>query len=491
TSSATVTIAIGTNPGGGTLSGTTSVAAVAGVATFSNLSINLPGTGYTLSATSTGLTSATSSAFDIILPPLSITLYKQICASYGDVPANDAYDNLDATGGHAGELNRAHQTAITDPNVDLVCASYAGWSFNFYHSQSDANNGNVARTVTTAGAGGSITVSLDQADVIRARYGGGVWIDEALAPTVAGFGSIRCWTDILNGDNLENVQYVPNDVPQVYCIAYNVNTPALTLTKTADPGSTFSKVNDQINYTYTVKNTGPVTLSGPFTVSDTKIGTVNCGTGLLVQNATIQCTASYWVTQTDLDAGSVTNTATGYGHFGPTVVGSDPVTVVVTGVQTKTLSLTKTISGGDPFLKGGTITYGYTIKNTGNVTLTGPDLHSAPRRRSLARRDDDLQRELHRDPGRRRRGLGDQQGHRVRRRGDLQRGHRHRLRQPAAGPDPDQDRKPDHLYQGRRRHRLHVRSDQLGQRDADGPVHHLGSDRGRDLPRLAEQPRPR
>src|SRR2546428_50174 len=53
-STASVTIAIGTNPAGGTLSGTLTVVAVAGVATFSNLSINNPGTGYTLVATSTG-----------------------------------------------------------------------------------------------------------------------------------------------------------------------------------------------------------------------------------------------------------------------------------------------------------------------------------------------------------------------------------------------------------------------------------------------------
>src|SRR6185295_11422343 len=47
-SSASVTVAIGSNPGGGTLSGTTTVAAVNGVATFSNLSIDKVGTGYTL-----------------------------------------------------------------------------------------------------------------------------------------------------------------------------------------------------------------------------------------------------------------------------------------------------------------------------------------------------------------------------------------------------------------------------------------------------------
>ena len=65
TSTANVTIAIGTNAGGGTLSGTATVAAVSGTATFSNLSINKTGTGYTLAASSGVLTGATSSTFNI------------------------------------------------------------------------------------------------------------------------------------------------------------------------------------------------------------------------------------------------------------------------------------------------------------------------------------------------------------------------------------------------------------------------------------------
>jgi len=60
-----VTIAIGTNPGGGTLSGTATAAAVAGVATFSTLSIDKTGTGYTLAASSAGFTGATSTAFNV------------------------------------------------------------------------------------------------------------------------------------------------------------------------------------------------------------------------------------------------------------------------------------------------------------------------------------------------------------------------------------------------------------------------------------------
>jgi len=71
TSTAAVGIAILANPGGGTLSGTSPVNAVAGVATFSNLAINKTGAGYTLQATSSGLTSVTSSTFNITPAPAS------------------------------------------------------------------------------------------------------------------------------------------------------------------------------------------------------------------------------------------------------------------------------------------------------------------------------------------------------------------------------------------------------------------------------------
>jgi PKD repeat protein len=64
-----VTIALGTNPSGGTLSGTKTVAAVSGVATFSTLSIDKAGNAYTLQATAPALTGATSAAFNITAPP--------------------------------------------------------------------------------------------------------------------------------------------------------------------------------------------------------------------------------------------------------------------------------------------------------------------------------------------------------------------------------------------------------------------------------------
>ncbi len=64
-----VALAIGSNPGGGTLSGGGAVPAVGGVATFSNLSVNQSGTGYTLVATAPTLIADTSTAFDIVSVP--------------------------------------------------------------------------------------------------------------------------------------------------------------------------------------------------------------------------------------------------------------------------------------------------------------------------------------------------------------------------------------------------------------------------------------
>src|SRR6185437_11743474 len=55
-----VAVALTGNPGSSTLAGTLTATAIAGVASFAGLSLNLPGSGYTLQAASLGLTSATS-----------------------------------------------------------------------------------------------------------------------------------------------------------------------------------------------------------------------------------------------------------------------------------------------------------------------------------------------------------------------------------------------------------------------------------------------
>ncbi len=61
-----VSLAISSNPGSGTLSGTTTQSASAGIATFPSAAINNPGSGYTLIASASGLASATTTAFSVL-----------------------------------------------------------------------------------------------------------------------------------------------------------------------------------------------------------------------------------------------------------------------------------------------------------------------------------------------------------------------------------------------------------------------------------------
>ena len=73
TSTAIVAMALATNPTSASLGGTTSIAAVNGVVTFINLTLNNVGSSYTLSATSAGLNSGTSASFNVTPAELTIT----------------------------------------------------------------------------------------------------------------------------------------------------------------------------------------------------------------------------------------------------------------------------------------------------------------------------------------------------------------------------------------------------------------------------------
>jgi hypothetical protein len=65
TAAVTIEITPGTGTTGATLGGTVTRAAVSGIATFNNLTITPSGTGYSFTATSSGLTSAASTLFAV------------------------------------------------------------------------------------------------------------------------------------------------------------------------------------------------------------------------------------------------------------------------------------------------------------------------------------------------------------------------------------------------------------------------------------------
>ena len=71
--SSSVTIAIANNPSNGALGGTLTITAANGVAVFSELSINNAGSGYTLIASGSGLTTVTTNSIDVGAITLTIT----------------------------------------------------------------------------------------------------------------------------------------------------------------------------------------------------------------------------------------------------------------------------------------------------------------------------------------------------------------------------------------------------------------------------------
>ena len=152
--------------------------------------------------------------------------------------------------------------------------------------------------------------------------------------------------------------------------------PELTLDKTT-PSTGYSALGDSVSYNYNLNNTGNVTLSGPFTVSDDKAVVTCPATASLAPDASIDCTASYSVTQTDLDAGFVTNTATGHASFDSSPMDSNEDNATVLGTQIASLELTKTgvlniniVPPNSVANVGDTVTYMFSLQNTGNVTLT-------------------------------------------------------------------------------------------------------------------------
>jgi uncharacterized repeat protein (TIGR01451 family) len=157
-------------------------------------------------------------------------------------------------------------------------------------------------------------------------------------------------------------------------VAGPVHAPAISITKSASP-STFTAAGEPITYTFTVTNTGNVTLHG-VTVSDAGLpaGAVpGCPPATLAPGASRACAATYVTTVADVDRGFLTDiaTATGTPPAGPAVSGTTG-TVIVTGPQhAPAISITKTADRSAFTAAGQAITYTFTVTNTGNVTLAG------------------------------------------------------------------------------------------------------------------------
>ncbi|MFT4282187.1 DUF6923 family protein [Microbacterium sp.] len=147
--------------------------------------------------------------------------------------------------------------------------------------------------------------------------------------------------------------------------------PAVTLVKTASP-TVAESAGDEITYSFAVTNSGNVSLTD-IAIDDPGLPgvTAECPAGPVLPGATVTCTATYEVTQADVDAGTIVNTATASGQ--PPSGGrveSDESTATVTIPPAPELSLVKTATPDEGEAAGDAIAYEFVVTNTGNVTLT-------------------------------------------------------------------------------------------------------------------------
>jgi uncharacterized repeat protein (TIGR01451 family) len=145
--------------------------------------------------------------------------------------------------------------------------------------------------------------------------------------------------------------------------------PASSITLTKSTTSTgYGAAGQTIPYSYLVTNSGATTLTG-VTVSDSLVP-VSCPSTTLAKGASETCTATYTVTQADVDSGSVTNSATASANGPRGAVSSAPavVTVEASGA-TSSLTIGKSTTSTGYDAAGQIIPYTYTVTNTGTTTL--------------------------------------------------------------------------------------------------------------------------
>ncbi|WP_317230323.1 Ig-like domain-containing protein, partial [Clavibacter sp. MX14-G9D] len=152
--------------------------------------------------------------------------------------------------------------------------------------------------------------------------------------------------------------------------------PAVTVTKDAVLTGG-AAVGATIDYSFRITNSGNVPLTG-VALTDPLAGlsAITYGTwpgtaGSLPIGGSVTATARYTVKQTDLDAGSVANTATARGTSPAGIVASGQATRNVSLARTATIALTKTASVANVPAAGSPITYTFRATNTGTTTLTG------------------------------------------------------------------------------------------------------------------------
>ncbi|MHA8056751.1 beta strand repeat-containing protein, partial [Aquirufa nivalisilvae] len=348
-STANVTLAIGTNPASGTLSGTLTQAAVAGEATFSNISINNTGTGYTLVASSGALTTATSNTFNIITStPSKLTFGTQpantvagATMSNVTVRIEDASNNLVSTA-----TNSVTLAINTNPGSGTLSGTVTRNAVNGIATFNDLSinktgtgyNFSATSGVLTGATSSNFNITPGTADATAST----------LTPTSASI--------VADGSSTQVLTVTAKDANGNSLTAGGST---VTITKSSGSG-TIGSVTDNGNGTYTATVTSPTATGSGVFVATLGAAAVKSGTGSQTQS-----TITYTPGAADATASTLTPTS---------------ASIVANGSSTQVLTVTAKDANGNNLTAGGstvTITKSSGSGTIGSVTDNGNGTYTA------------------------------------------------------------------------------------------------------------------
>ncbi len=340
--------------------------------------------------------------------PATLTLVKTVVNDNGGTATVTSFP-LTATGpttitgvsGTAAVTNRSVNAGVYTLS-EVTAAGYAAgaWSCTagtLSGSQLTLANGqNATCTITNNDQPATLTL-IKQVD----NTGGGTaaasdWTLTATGPTVAsgpgGTGPVSVsagvytlsesagpagyaagdWQCVNDGIASVGSQITVANGGQVTCAIVNTfqPAPALTIDKTAGTPSG-NMAGSAIAYTFLVTNTGNVTITG-LVVNDAQLDTAAvCPVTTLAPGQDTTCTGTHTITQAEVDAGEVNNsaTATGSPPTGP-VVTSPPDTTTTPITRNPALTIDKTTTTPSYAAVGDVLSYSYLVTNSGNTTIT-------------------------------------------------------------------------------------------------------------------------
>lgn len=262
---------------------------------------------------------------------------------------------------------------------------------------------NATANATTTGSGSTVTAGSGVAGQMVADVGTAYYLTES-GGNLPGYDKAITCTDT-NGLQpglpsgaafVGSLTVVPVAGADITCVLTNTALPtpppppapamefSMTAVLSAKAGP--SHPGDRITYELVAKNTGKVRLTR-VSIGDQMTGlsvlvyTWPGTPGELLPGETVLATATYAITQADIDAGHIANVAstTGAPPAGPAI--SPPPAGTDTPLwPSAALEFSKTADAsavGDPAKVGDTIIYTFTAKNTGNITLPGVAIQDA------------------------------------------------------------------------------------------------------------------